>query len=136
MKTTRFILIDDDPHNNNLCKLYIRHTLPMVEVIDFTLPEKGFHYVETAFNNSEVIYAILLLDINMPLMTGWDFLEKYDGLDKKIKDQITIYILSSSVDLRDKDKALNNKYVKGYLVKPLEIDEIRKIYETNVNLIT
>lgn len=136
MKTERFILIDDDFLNNNLCKLYIRHIFPLMEIISFTLPERGFHYVETEFNGAGSIGTILLLDINMPQMTGWDFLEKYDELDTKIKDQITIYILSSSVDSRDKNKAAENKYVKGYLEKPLEAEMIKRIYQANESALT
>src|ERR1041384_7342896 len=102
MKPTLFILVDDDLVNNNICKLYIRHALSNVEIVDFTLPERGFYYVESLFDR-ENASAILLLDINMPTMTGWDFLEKYDALPQKIKDRITIYMLSSSVDKRDRD---------------------------------
>ena len=136
MKPTHIILVDDDPLSNNLCKLYIRHALPEMEVVDFTLPERGFNYLETIFKKQDTSVAILLLDINMPQMSGWDFLEKFNALDQKIKDRITIYILSSSVDLRDINKAAHNKYVKGYLEKPLEIETIKKIYRANFDAIT
>lgn len=97
--------------------MYIHYVLPDIEIVDFTLPERGFDYLKSEFFNSHAASSILLLDINMPTMTGWDFLEKYEELDQRVKDQISIYILSSSVDPRDKEKAANNKYVKGYLEK-------------------
>ncbi|MBK9525604.1 MAG: response regulator [Bacteroidetes bacterium] len=127
MNTKRFILVDDDMFNNNLCKMYIQYVYPTMEIVDFTLPERGFEYLKSEFTVGEATPAILLLDINMPTMTGWDFLEKYEELDQRVKEQISIYILSSSVDPRDKEKADNNKYVKGYLEKPLQVDVIKKI---------
>ena len=127
MKAKRFILVDDDLFNNNLCKMYIHYVLPDIEIVDFTLPERGFDYLKSEFFNSHAASSILLLDINMPTMTGWDFLEKYEELDQRVKDQISIYILSSSVDPRDKEKAANNKYVKGYLEKPLQVEVIKTI---------
>jgi response regulator RpfG family c-di-GMP phosphodiesterase len=129
MKPVRFILIDDDVLNNNLCKLYIRHSLPSVEVVDFTLPERALIYIEKTFRNGNDGSSVLLLDINMPTMTGWDFLIQLDKLDEKIKSQITIYILSSSLDVRDKEKAQANKYVKGYIEKPIEIPVIKSLYD-------
>ena len=62
---------------------------------------------------------LIFLDINMPSMTGWEFLEYFDKLDDIIKNHFKIYILSSSVDQRDKDKANTNSYIKGFISKPL-----------------
>jgi len=131
MKPTRFILVDDDNLNNMLSKLFIKRTLPNIEIVDFTLPEKGFHYMETAFTFDKPIPSILLLDINMPIMDGWEFLKKYSLLDKKIQEQITVYILSSSVDKKDQDFSADHKNVKRYLVKPITLEAIKKIYEEN-----
>ncbi len=55
----------------------------------------------------------------MPILNGWNFLERFDKFSDHIKKQLTIYILSSSVDWSDKEKAQANPYVKDYLVKPL-----------------
>ena len=132
MKDIKFILVDDDFHNNNICKLYIKYGLPSVEVVCFTFPELGLEYLEHSFFTSNKTFAILLLDINMPQMTGWDFLEKYALLNTEIRNQITIYILSSSVDELDKKKAEQNQIVKGYFQKPLEIEDIKRIYNENM----
>ena len=129
MKPTRFILVDDDELTNTISRLLIKKALPTIEIVDFVWPEQGLHYIETAYNNDIPTPSILLLDINMPIMSGWDFLEKYGLLDKKIKDQITIYLLSSSVDDRDKGFAADNKYVKQYVVKPITLSTVEKIYE-------
>jgi CheY-like chemotaxis protein len=129
MKPTIFILIDDDEFSNNIGKLYIKHTLPEIKIVDFVSPEAGLDYLNGAFKADDSS-AVLLLDINMPSMTGWEFLDEYARFDDSVKSRTTIYILSSSVDKRDKDQAASNLYIKGYLEKPLERPVIKKIYES------
>jgi CheY-like chemotaxis protein len=132
MKPVRFIIVDDDDLDIRLCKLCIKHTLPNVEVVGFTSPEEGLIYLETAFSMQNWVASILLLDINMPTMSGWEFIEKYDALDRKIKNQIRIYFLSSSVDSRDQDKAAANKYITGYHIKPVTAPLIHKLFEDGI----
>ena len=132
MKPIRFIIVDDDNLDVKLCKLYIKHTLPDVEVVCFTMAEKALTYLEIAFISESPVDSILLLDINMPGMSGWEFLEKYDALDVKIKDHISIYILSSSLDERDQVKAASNKYLVGYHIKPISAVLINKLFNENI----
>lgn len=129
MKPSRFIIIDDDRQDISLSKLYIKHALPGMQIVDFVMPEQGFDYIKTSFNTGNPIQSVLFLDLNMPTMTGWEFLEKYEMLDEKIKDQICVYITSSSIDSRDTDRAAANKNIKGYLVKPTTVAVIKKLYE-------
>jgi CheY-like chemotaxis protein len=72
---------------------------------------------------------IILLDINMPMMDGWDFLEEYEkhlgGSESKIK----IYMLSSSINPVDVDKAKSNKLVDDYIIKPIKDEDLFRIFE-------
>ncbi|MNV98787.1 hypothetical protein D3C71_1940780 [compost metagenome] len=63
----------------------------------------------------------------MPILSGWDFLEVFDDFDDNIKEQIKIYILSSSIDQNDKDYAASNKNISAYIEKPLTKEIIRKL---------
>ena len=114
----RFVVVDDDPLNNAICQVIIKTTLADVEVKTFTLPEKVLEYIlaEYSINGNE---AILLLDLNMPTMTAWEFLEEFEKLDERVKKRLKIYILSSSLDPRDIERASSNKNVFDYIVKPL-----------------
>ena len=115
----RVIVVDDDPYSHLICKTNIRRIAPDIEFVEFLLPEKGIEYIESAYNEpAENCPTILLLDINMPVMDGWEFLERYDKIASDVKDQLTIFLLSSSIDPRDKQKAEENKYIKGFLMKP------------------
>ncbi len=102
-----------------LCRKVIRTILPKAHVHAFTDPEKGVSYVEMALADSHAGDAILFLDINMPSLTGWDVLDKLGTFGKAFKDRIKIFMLSSSINPSDKEKAAGNKLVSGYISKPL-----------------
>ena len=116
----RFLIVDDDPQNNSLSKMALKKSLGDVQVQDFIIPEEGFEYIQTAFSlNAEKEKIVLFLDINMPTMSGWEFLEKFETLDEQVKKQFAIYILSSSIDPRDLEKAKENSHIIDFIVKPL-----------------
>ena len=129
----RFIVIDDDPLNNTICRLTIKKVLGEVDVKTFTDPGQGFDYIGAEFsgNNGEDISAVLFLDLNMPVMNGWEFLERYEHLDAQVKSRIKVYILSSSVDERDIEKANANKNIVNYLAKPITKETLSGIAESN-----
>lgn len=123
-----FIVIDDDPFNNKICTLFLRKYFGDVAVQTFTEPEAAIHYLAGHTNGPEP--SIVLLDINMPTMTGWEFLDEYEYLDASVKNSLRVYILSSSVDERDKERAAQNKNVVDYLIKPLTADVVTKFLNT------
>jgi response regulator RpfG family c-di-GMP phosphodiesterase len=67
---------------------------------------------------------VILLDIQMPLMDGFDFLNKYEGLPEKYRQNCHIIMVSSSLDYGDISKARANSQVLELLKKPLNIDEL------------
>lgn len=124
---SQFILIDDDPMNNLICKLTIEMTLGQTDIKAFVNPENGLEYIQSTYSNADDASALLLLDINMPIMSGWEFLEMFDNLSFEIKDRVKICILSSSIDERDKERSYANKNVLDFLVKPLTDKDIQRI---------
>ena len=124
MNTIRtFIIVDDDPVNNAITRIAIKRVLGEVNTKIFTVPEEGLVFIQTEYAKI-VKPTILFLDINMPTMTGWEFLEEYDKFSEEIKKQITIYILSSSVDQRDMGKATTDQRIKGFISKPVKPEVI------------
>jgi CheY-like chemotaxis protein len=123
-----FIIIDDDKLNNKLCRTILEKTYPDSKIIDFTDPVKGLQYISDTFSDPQSEdFAVLLLDIMMPVMNAWDFLERFDHLLETVKKRVKIYILSSSIDSLDMKKAQDNKYVEYYLIKPLTKESIKLI---------
>ncbi|WP_276374856.1 response regulator [Chryseolinea sp. H1M3-3] len=123
----QFILIDDDPMNNLICKLTIEMTFGQSDVKAFVNPEVALNYIQTDFANLPDTTGLLLLDINMPIMSGWEFLEMFDNLRFDLKERIKICILSSSIDERDKERSYANKNVLDFLVKPLTDKDVQRI---------
>ncbi|MCL6258736.1 response regulator [Aquiflexum sp. TKW24L] len=115
----RIVLIDDDPISTFVTEKLISKNIKV--------PHKIFKF-QSATKALQDIYLIdpnyLFLDLNMPEMTGWDFLEEFrtEGINPEI------YILSSSVDERDIVKATNYAIVKKYLSKPLVKKYIKNIF--------
>ncbi len=122
--TTNFIIVDDDKLVNMFCSMMIKKNLGQSKVKTFEVPESGLEFIEKAefIEPENESRTVLFLDINMPSMTGWEFLEYFEKLDDRIKNSLKIYILSSSVDERDKERAAANKYVTAFFVKPLTKD--------------
>jgi CheY-like chemotaxis protein len=129
-----FIIIDDDPINNFISKEMIGMALNCNEtVLDFTSPEEGFEYISKAYQSYRGNPVVLFLDINMPTMSGWEFLEKFRNLDKKIKDIFSVFIVSSSVDPRDKEQALANPFVKDFITKPVTEEFLVAAFREKIN---
>ena len=127
MKTNRkYIIVDDDPFNNIICKMMMHNTLGGVDIKTFEKPEEGLAFIKNECAKSSTP-TVLFLDTNMPTLTGWEFMEQYEKFNEEVKNQISVYIVSSSLDPRDIDKANGNKYIKGFISKPLNREMILSI---------
>jgi len=80
-------------------------------------------------NGIENLPDYILLDINMPLMNGWEFLDEYKRLNIDPTGKSKIFIISSSVFSNDINKAKSYTLVKDFISKPLNIDKIRELFE-------
>jgi CheY-like chemotaxis protein len=126
----RFVIVDNDPVNNLLCSLTIRDVAREAEIQTFNSPVKAFeHIAATHLHTNDV--TVLLLDINMPTWSGWDFLDNFEMLEERIKRPIKIYIISSSIDTTDKHRARENKNVVDYIEKPLSEKTVSSMLEQN-----
>lgn len=124
---TDFIVIDDDPVNNRICNIIVERMYAGKHIKAFTDPEEGLAYIEEKYKG-DGNNAILLLDINMPILSGWDVLERFERLPEDVRKKFTIYILSSSVDIYDKQKAESSKLVSGYIEKPLTMVRVKEFF--------
>lgn len=123
----RFIVIDDDPMNNKICSFMIRQTFPQTEVILFTDGRTALDFFEKEYFLNP-LPTILFVDINMPQMTGWEVLEKFKNFSEEMKSYFKIFMLTSSVDERDKERAANEKLVKKFLSKPLTKETLMNLF--------
>ena len=123
----KFILVDDNDFTNMLHDIVIKDTLGEEVAIEiFEEPEKGLDFIQKNYVESSG-HTILFLDINMPKIDGWEFLVRFEEFSEAVKRQIGIYILSSSLDRSDREKAEGNKRVRGFISKPLTAEVIISI---------
>jgi CheY-like chemotaxis protein len=116
----RFIIVDDDPVNNMVCTFLINKVVGDAEVKSFILPAQGLEYIRLEYTeDSDQPETILLLDINMPEITGWEFLRQFALMNNHIHKNITIYMASSSIDPLDREKAKTEIFVEDFIEKPL-----------------
>lgn len=111
----KYIVIDDDPTSNLICEFVIKKKVPGADVKLFNEPAEALDYIE---NNKDPEPVVVFLDINMPTMTGWEFLDVFKKLDPELQERFRIYILSSSVEDSTRE-AITYPFVQEFLSKPL-----------------
>ncbi|MBD8490468.1 response regulator [Echinicola sp. CAU 1574] len=115
----KVVLIDDDPISIFVTEsLIARHIKMPCQIFKFGGAAEALGKINTINPN------YLFLDLNMPEMSGWDFLERY-SCDQQ---ETEIYILSSSIDQRDINRAHSYNQVKRFLSKPLVSKYLSKIF--------
>ena len=114
-----FMIIDDDNINNEICTKVINLSYPGAAALSFTRAADGYEYLTKQYVNAATKHLVLFLDINLPEMTGWDFLELLMEIPKEHLRNVIIYILSSSLCEEDQERAASYTIVTGFINKPL-----------------
>ena len=126
-----FMVVDDDAMNNLICKFTILRFNPEATIALYTDPEIALEAISETYNQATShTPTILFLDLNMPAMTGWEFLDAFSLLSKSIQEQFIIYILSSSIDEVDKEKGESTPLVSGFFSKPLSFETLEHLFGT------
>ena len=123
----KIYLVDDDDLFNYLNEAVIRRVAPEVEISTFKSGEGVLNSILAIGSDSEVP-DVMLLDIRMPDMDGFELLKALGALQVNPIARTKIYMLSSSLDDRDLDKANDNPLVTAFLSKPLTIEKFTEIY--------
>lgn len=123
------LIIDDDEINNFLCKKVMELSNFSQEIHTCQSVDEGINYLKTTLTKNPNQYPhALFLDINMPVRTGWDFLDEYDILCKEnTLKKMNIYMLSSSVYEEDIKRAEENPLISKYVTKPLEVSLLESL---------
>ncbi len=122
-----FITVDDDPINQFLSKVIITKNVNNAEVISFGNVLDAIGYITK--EGAQFSKINLLLDINMPQFDGWDFLDQFDKFDIDFKQKFDIYLLSSSTDKADFNKAKFYPSVIDFVAKPLTSNSLDTIFK-------
>lgn len=123
-KIDKVLIIDDDEINNFVCEKVIKTSGLVNEVKSLKSGQEGLNYLkEQAHQSQEAVPDVILLDINMPFMDGWEFMDHMRSLFPDTLPSIPIVaILSSSVYEADAEKAFQYPDIKEYITKPLTLE--------------
>lgn len=121
------LVIDDDDINIFIIKKIVEKTGYEAKMVAKTNGQLAIDYLKELIDTAEPLPHLILIDINMPILNGWEFLEAYEKLG--IEENIDMYMLSSSVYENDIEKAKTYKTVKGFISKPLSIERLIELFE-------
>lgn len=129
-KLDTILLIDDDPATNFLHKYVLEKESCAENIISFQNAEEAIEYIKETIEKGFHFPELIFLDINMPRMNGWEFIEAYNKISKHNKISKIVVMLTTSLDTRDREKAESIKEINEFLSKPLTPEKIHQVLES------
>ena len=123
------MLIDDSKEVNFLHKLIIRDAEAAQYIIAMQSAAAALEYLTSNQHNPHILPDLILLDINMPAIDGWEFLDEFGKVKTCLQKTPVIVMLTSSDNPSDRAKAHNYGVVSGYKLKPLTAEMLRDIVQ-------
>lgn len=120
-------IVDDDPIYQIIMKKIIVKSDIFTSIFSFSNGKEAINSLKQIVLKNELYPDIILLDIEMPVLDGWGFMDEIAILKSQINTEIKIYISSSSIAIEDKERAKNNPNIWGYMCKPISLDDLVKI---------
>ncbi|MDF4220470.1 response regulator [Maribacter sp. M208] len=125
-------IIDDDP-------IFVYGTKRIIKEVNFANSIIVYNNGKDALDGlmklciaNEPLPDVIFLDLNMPILNGWEFLDEFKNCKSPLSKKIVIYIISSSVDPRDLERVKNYEQVDTYILKPITPDDLGKILGATV----
>ncbi|MCC9137023.1 two-component system response regulator [Pontibacter silvestris] len=122
MKT---FIIDDDQFSSFLTETMLKMEDFSEHVVTFSSAEETLDYLTEDLEVN--VPQVMFLDLNMPTMSGWQFLQALKPLEDSISSNCSVFILSSSIDSAEKEMAKYHAIVKGFISKPLTEGHLHEI---------
>lgn len=110
------LVVDDDETYQFVTERLLKIYNIAESVVGFIDPSRALHEIKSGLSPD-----LIILDINMPIMNGWEFLREYE----KTTIKIPVIVSSSSNNLEDQKKAISHKSVIAYMMKPIDIQELK-----------
>jgi CheY-like chemotaxis protein len=126
----RFLLVDDDSIFNFLHTEVIKAVDELAQINLFNSSTEGLEFLQDALEGKREMPHFLFLDIRMPEMDGFEYLDELMKYPVEKFKELRIYVLSSSLAERDKEKSLSSPIVTGFIEKTLTIEKLKGIIET------
>ena len=122
----RIIVIDDDETVGLISWFVVKKCQPQIEYVSFLFPEQGLEYIVREYSKNPVP-SILLLDINMATLSGWETLDLWQKIDAHILNYFYVFMFSSSIYNEDRKFADANAHIIDFVDKPLTVDKLNQM---------
>jgi CheY-like chemotaxis protein len=127
-KPLTFLVVDDSYIDRLVSAMMIRHTFGGTDVFEVTGGQQALEWLQNDQNKVKN-HLVILLDIMMPQMNGFEFLVHFDKIRSAYENGSTVVMLSSTLDDDDIRQAKNHPYVKKFLSKPLSPNQLKSFLE-------
>ena len=128
-KLKSILLIDDNPDDNFFHERVIKKNYPDVNVIAIQTGKEALEYLKLRKDHEDLHPDLIFLDINMPGMNGWEFLEEHKKLAKEFQSKAIIVMLTTSDNPDDKMKAKVMNVASDFKTKPLTKEMLAEIID-------
>lgn len=124
-----YVVDDDDIYQFAVKRKILKRKLS-AEVNTFKNGKDAILFLDQVIKAGEPLPDMILLDLNMPIMDGWDFLERYAQIQPRLKKKILLYVISSSIQASDIERAKSISEVTDYIIKPIDDKQLDHILIT------
>ncbi len=121
-------LIEDDPIATIVAKRFIIKSNRVSNIVTFENGKKAFDGLVKMLGENKLMPQVIIVDINMPVWNGWEFLEEFHKID--FPHKIEFFILTSSLSPIDIEKAKKYGLENRYLEKPLDLERLDMLFDT------
>lgn len=123
------IIDDDDIYKFTITKT-LQHLHLSQNVITFSDGEEALEFFAREKDNPAALPDVILLDINMPLMDGFQFMDEFIKVKSIIQKQMSVFLVTSSVDHSDVERSNLIPEIKEYIIKPIRAEKLKEIIKT------
>ena len=121
MSDHKILLIDDDFMSSTYTSLMLKKIHPRVEVVCFNNAQDGLCFLKDTLQPKP---NYIFLDLNMPEMNGWDFMDEFEKMNLNIE----VIITTSSNDVNDREKSKSYSGISDFFIKPINIENTKTLF--------
>ncbi|TKK65670.1 response regulator [Ilyomonas limi] len=123
-----YIIDDDKLHQFGMRRMF-KYIHTPVQLFQFYNGLQALEYIKAHLPQLINLPDVILLDVNMPVMNGWQFLDEFIQLMPPQNHRTTIYMVTSSISDADVEKAASYSEITEYIIKPADIEQVKELFE-------